>query len=91
MAWGCRTVTNPAFRDVGMYRRGVRCGERSFGPAQPVKLPEALAGVAFGHADDMAKHNYFEHQALTGRSPDAHRTLTGRSSACGGVLRKIGR
>jgi uncharacterized protein YkwD len=49
--------------------RGARCGERSFGPAPPVKLSEALAGVAFGHADDMARHNYFEHEDLTGHSP----------------------
>jgi uncharacterized protein YkwD len=109
---GCRTVTNPAFHDVGLYQRGpdswlvlgsvyvasasaqapasaqalilatralllvnqvrargARCGERSFGPAPPVKLSEALAGVAFGHADDMARHNYFEHEDRTGRSP----------------------
>jgi uncharacterized protein YkwD len=49
--------------------RGARCGERSFGPAPPVKLSEALAGVAFGHADDMARHNYFEHEDRIGRSP----------------------
>lgn len=103
---GCRTLTNPAFHDVGLYQRGVeswlvlgsvyaapasaqtpmlatralqlvnevrargtRCGERSFGPAPPVKLSETLAGVAFGHADDMAKHSYFEHADLSGRSP----------------------
>jgi uncharacterized protein YkwD len=102
----CRTVTNPAFRDVGLYQRGAdswlvlgsvyvapasaqapmlatralqlvnevrargaRCGDRSFGPAPPVKLSETLAGVALGHADDMAKHNYFEHEDLTGRTP----------------------
>ncbi len=123
----CRTVTNPAFRDVGLYQRGAeswlvlgsvyvapasakvapasakaapasakavpvsaqaplqatralqlvnevrargaRCGDRSFGPAPPVKLSQTLGGVAFGHADDMAKHNYFEHEDLTGRSP----------------------
>ena len=103
---GCRTLTNPSFRDVGLYQRGVdswlvlglsnvapasaqapmlasrtlqlinevrargaRCGDRSFGPAPPVKLSDTLAGVAFGHAADMAKHNYFEHEDLTGRSP----------------------
>ena len=102
----CRTVTNPAFRDVGLYQRGAdswlvlgsvyvapasaqaprlatralelvnevrargaRCGDRSFAPAPPVKLSQALAGVALGHADDMARHNYFEHEDLTGRSP----------------------
>jgi uncharacterized protein YkwD len=49
--------------------RGTRCGERSFAPAPPVRLSGTLAGVAFGHAADMAQHNYFEHQDLAGRSP----------------------
>ena len=113
---GCRTVTNPSFRDVGLYQRGAdswlvvglasvvpasvvptsarpagaqaptlasrtlelvnearargaRCGDRSFGPAPPVKLSGTLAGVAFGHAADMAMHNYFEHEDRSGRSP----------------------
>ncbi|HEY6618856.1 MAG TPA: CAP domain-containing protein [Steroidobacteraceae bacterium] len=101
----CPTVTNPAFRDVGLYRRGAdswlvlglgkaptsaqapmqatralqlvndvrargaRCGDRAFAPAPPVRLSQTLGGVAFGHADDMAKHNYFEHEDLMGRSP----------------------
>jgi len=103
---GCRTVANPAMRDVGIYQRGLstwvvlasadvtpaasqgpilatralqlvnevrargaRCGERSFGPAPPVRLSGTLAGVAFGHANDMARHNYFEHEDLAGHSP----------------------
>jgi uncharacterized protein YkwD len=49
--------------------RGTHCGERSFGPAPPVTLSGTLAGVALGHASDMAEHNYFEHDDLTGRSP----------------------
>jgi len=49
--------------------RGARCGERSFGPAPPVKLSGTLATVAFGHASDMAVHNYFEHQDRSGHSP----------------------
>jgi uncharacterized protein YkwD len=49
--------------------RGARGGERSFGPAPPVKLSGTLGGVALGHADDMARHNYFEHEDLTGHSP----------------------
>jgi hypothetical protein len=54
--------------------RGARCGERSFGPAPPVRLSGTLAGVAFGHANDMARHNYFEHEDLAG---------TRRPIACG--------
>jgi uncharacterized protein YkwD len=49
--------------------RGTHCGEHSFGPAPPVTLSGTLAGVAFGHAADMAAHDYFEHEDLTGRSP----------------------
>ena len=48
---------------------GARCGKRSFAPAPPVKLSDALAGVALGHAADMASHGYFEHEDLVGRSP----------------------
>jgi uncharacterized protein YkwD len=49
--------------------RGARCGERTFAPAPPVKLSGTLANVALGHAADMARHDYFEHQDLSGRSP----------------------
>jgi uncharacterized protein YkwD len=49
--------------------RGTRCGERSFAPAPPVRLSGTLAGVALGHAADMAQHNYFEHQDRAGHSP----------------------
>jgi uncharacterized protein YkwD len=49
--------------------RGTHCGERSFGPAPPVTLSGTLAGVALGHASDMAAHNYFEHEDLAGHSP----------------------
>jgi uncharacterized protein YkwD len=49
--------------------RGARCGERSFAPAPPVKLSTTLANVALGHANDMAVHNYFEHQDRAGHSP----------------------
>ena len=103
---GCRTVTDQAMHDIGMYRRGsdtwlllasayvtpsrsqapmqatrvlqlvnevrargARCGERSFGSAPPVTLSGTLAEVALGHAADMAKHNYFEHEDLGGHSP----------------------
>jgi uncharacterized protein YkwD len=49
--------------------RGTHCGERSFGPAPPVKLSGTLADVALGHAADMARHDYFEHEDLAGHSP----------------------
>jgi len=49
--------------------RGTQCGEHSFGPAAPLKLSSTLASVAFGHAIDMAKHGYFEHEDLAGHTP----------------------
>jgi uncharacterized protein YkwD len=49
--------------------RGTRCGERPFGPVPPVKLSATLAGVALGHASDMAEHDYFDHQDLGGHTP----------------------
>jgi len=49
--------------------RGTRCGNRAFAPAPPLVLSGTLGGVAFGHATDMAAHNYFEHDDLAGHSP----------------------
>ena len=48
---------------------GTHCGEQLFGPAPPLTLSGTLASVAFGHASDMALHNYFEHQDPAGQSP----------------------
>jgi uncharacterized protein YkwD len=49
--------------------RGTRCGDRPFAPVPPVKLSSTLAGVALGHATDMAQHDYFEHEDLGGHTP----------------------
>ena len=49
--------------------RGAQCGAQSFGPAPPLTLSGTLAGVALGHATDMAVHDYFEHQDRSGQSP----------------------
>jgi uncharacterized protein YkwD len=46
-----------------------RCGSRSFAPAAPLTLDRTLDGVAYGHATDMAEHNYFEHEDLAGHTP----------------------
>jgi uncharacterized protein YkwD len=48
---------------------GTHCGQRSFAPASPVTLSATLGTVALGHAADMAEHDYFEHNDLSGRSP----------------------
>jgi uncharacterized protein YkwD len=46
-----------------------RCGSRSFAPAPPLTLDRTLDGVAYGHAADMAEHDYFEHEDLAGHTP----------------------
>jgi uncharacterized protein YkwD len=70
--------------------RGARCGERSFGPAPPLSLSGTLGSVAFGHAADMAEHDYFEHRDLNGQSPadrvravGYHEKLVGENIAYG--------
>ncbi len=57
--------------------RGTRCGSEVFGPAPPVTLSPTLAGVAFGHASDMAQNNYFEHSDLHGNTPSDRVRATG--------------
>jgi uncharacterized protein YkwD len=49
--------------------RGTRCGEHSLARVPPLRLSDTLGGVAFGHAADMAQHNYFEHDDLAGHTP----------------------
>jgi uncharacterized protein YkwD len=57
--------------------RGSRCGARNFAPAPAVRLSEPLALVAFGHAQDMAQHGYFEHEDRYGRTPADRVRATG--------------
>jgi uncharacterized protein YkwD len=49
--------------------RGTQCGDKSFGAAPPLQLSGTLHEVAFEHAADMARHDYFEHVDLAGHSP----------------------
>jgi hypothetical protein len=48
---------------------GTRCGAKTFAPAPPLQESAPLDGVAYEHAADMARHDYFEHVDLTGRTP----------------------
>jgi uncharacterized protein YkwD len=57
--------------------KGTRCGKELFGPAPPVTLSGTLANVAFGHANDMAINNYFEHEDLNGKTPSDRVRATG--------------
>ena len=49
--------------------QGHRCGNRFWPGANPVRLSATLSEVARQHALDMARHHYFDHQDLSGRSP----------------------
>jgi uncharacterized protein YkwD len=48
---------------------GTRCGDRSFAAAPPLQESAALDRVAYEHAADMARHDYFEHVDLGGHTP----------------------
>ena len=49
--------------------RGTSCGARMFAPATALRASGTLDRVAYGHAIDMAGHDYFEHDDLAGRTP----------------------
>ncbi|HEY6454129.1 MAG TPA: CAP domain-containing protein [Steroidobacteraceae bacterium] len=56
---------------------GTRCGERAFGPAPPLHESATLDSVAYEHAADMARHDYFEHVDRTGHTPAQRVRATG--------------
>jgi uncharacterized protein YkwD len=49
--------------------QGQHCGSHSLPPAPPVRMSAQLSEIAREHALDMARHRYFDHQDLSGRSP----------------------
>jgi uncharacterized protein YkwD len=102
----CRIVTNRAFTNIGIERRGRdawlvvatplalpasrdaervardvlrlvnaarskprRCGTVMFPTAPPLSLSPALNKAALAHAQDMARHDHFEHRGTDGSSP----------------------
>jgi uncharacterized protein YkwD len=69
---------------------GTRCGDRSFGPAPPLQESATLDRVAYEHAADMARRDYFEHVDLSGHTPadrvrasGYHERLVGENIAYG--------
>lgn len=57
--------------------RGTRCGDKSFGPAPPLRTSGTLDQVAAEHAADMARQDYFEHVDLNGNTPADRLRATG--------------
>jgi len=49
--------------------RGRRCGGEQFPAVAPLVLSQQLADAAKVHAQDMARREYFEHQAPDGSEP----------------------
>jgi len=54
-----------------------RCGDENFGAAGPVNWNDTLARAARGHSEDMARNNYFSHDALDGSKPADRVTRAG--------------
>ena len=72
------TLASRALELVNQVRsRGTHCGDELFGPAPPLTLSGTLDTVALGHADDMARKNYFEHVDPEGHSPADRVRATG--------------
>jgi len=72
------TQTTRVLQLVNAVRaRGTRCGEKSFGPAPPLRRSATLDSVADEHAKDMARHDYFEHVDLGGHTPADRVRATG--------------
>jgi uncharacterized protein YkwD len=63
---------------------GTRCADRTFSPAPPLQESAILDRVAYEHAADMARHDYFEHVDLSGHTPaDRVRALGYREQLVG--------
>jgi uncharacterized protein YkwD len=56
---------------------GTHCGAKSYPPALPLTLSDSLGSAAAEHAADMARHDYFEHVDLKGKSPADRVRATG--------------
>ncbi|MBV9695878.1 MAG: CAP domain-containing protein [Gammaproteobacteria bacterium] len=73
VAWRTLPQADPTHQALELINaaraRGARCGRRDFAPAPPLTLSLTLGSVARGHALDMARHDYFEHEDPAGRSP----------------------
>jgi uncharacterized protein YkwD len=53
------------------------CGTRSFDAAGPVRTNALLQRAAAEHAEDMARHGYFEHESRDGSTPADRVARTG--------------
>jgi uncharacterized protein YkwD len=75
---GCQADEMPAKEDVRtellqqintLRKNGCQCGDELIAPVKILNWNTALEDAAVYHADDMDKHNYFDHPSLDGTSP----------------------
>ena len=63
-------VLKRAYELINLARAESRqCGSEYFAAAGPLSASEILQRAALGHAQDMARQHYFEHQGLDGSAP----------------------
>jgi uncharacterized protein YkwD len=66
----------PSFKQEFLERinrtrqQGCKCGTMYMKPVPPLTWNDQLETAAFGHAKDMARHNYFDHTSRDGRTSD---------------------
>jgi uncharacterized protein YkwD len=69
VAGSCGLRSDEALQRINAARAaGQRCGARPFPPAPPLHWDDQLYSAAFGHSQDMAQHDYFEHRSPGGSS-----------------------
>lgn len=74
IAFGATDHSNRQFRDEFLYRinltrqKGCNCGGKYMPPVAPVTWNDKLEDAATGHAKDMARKNYFNHDSKDGRN-----------------------
>jgi uncharacterized protein YkwD len=67
VAGSCGFRIDEALQRINAARAaGRRCGARSMPPVPPLQWDEQLESAAFGHSQDMARRNYFEHRSPSG-------------------------
>ena len=67
-ARACTLRADEALQRINSARAtGHRCGGRYMPPAPPLGWDQQLYTAAFGHSQDMARRNYFEHRSPEGR------------------------
>ncbi|RZJ16017.1 MAG: CAP domain-containing protein [Haliea sp.] len=84
-AGGDAGVQSDVLRLVNAARaRERRCGDKLAAAAPPLAMNSQLQAAALAHADDMARHDYFEHAGRDGA------TAAERASRAGYAWRTIG-